>query len=312
MKTVVILDAECTIRNDLNFEELGRTCNLTIYDKTESRELTIKRLQNTEIALTNKTVIDKYVIDNCPSLKFVSVLATGYNVVDCQYAREKGIIVSNVPNYSTESVVQHTFALILNEFSKISTHVDAVKNNQWAKSGEFSCLIEKTKNLFGKTLGIIGYGAIGKRVAMVAKAFGMNVLINTRTPVEGCVDLNTLLKNSDVISLHCPLTSTNARMINEDTISIMKEGVVIVNTARGALVDESAVNNALNLGKISAYLSDVLTIEPPQDSVLISNEKSYVTPHIAWANYESRKRLIEVTCDNVLAYINKKPINVVN
>ena len=312
MKTVVILDAECTIRNDLNFEELGRTCNLTIYDKTESRELTIKRLQNTEIALTNKTVIDKYVIDNCPSLKFISVLATGYNVVDCQYARTKGIIVSNVPNYSTESVGQHTFALILNEFSKISTHVDAVKNNQWANSGEFSCLIEKTKNLFGKTLGIIGYGAIGKRVAMVAKAFGMNVLINTRTPVEGCVDLNTLLKNSDVISLHCPLTSTNARMINEDTISIMKEGVVIVNTARGALVDESAVNNALNLGKISAYLSDVLTVEPPQDSVLISNEKSYVTPHIAWATYESRKRLIEITCDNVLAYINKKPINVVN
>lgn len=312
MKTVVILDAECTICTDLNFEELGRTCNLTIYDKTESRELTIKRLQNTEIVLTNKTIIDKYVIDNCPSLKFISVLATGYNVVDCQYAREKGIIVSNVPNYSTESVVQHTFALILNEFSKISTHVDAVKNNQWAKSGEFSCLIEKTKNLFGKTLGIIGYGTIGKRVAMVAKAFGMNVLINTRTPVEGCVDLNTLLKNSDVISLHCPLTSTNARMINEDTISIMKEGVVIVNTARGALVDESAVNNALNLGKISAYLSDVLTIEPPQDSVLISNEKSYVTPHIAWATYESRKRLIEITCDNVLAYINKKPINVVN
>ena len=312
MKKVVILDAECTIRNDLNFEELGRTCNLTVYDKTESRELTIKRLQNTEIALTNKTIIDKYVIDNCPSLKFISVLATGYNVVDYQYARTKGIIVSNVPNYSTESVVQHTFALILNEFSKISTHVDTVKNNQWANSGEFSCLIEKTKTLFGKTLGIIGYGAIGKRVAMVAKAFGMNVLINTRTPIDGCVDLNTLLKNSDVISLHCPLTSTNARMINEDTISIMKEGVVIVNTARGALVDESAVNNALNLGKISAYLSDVLTVEPPQDSVLISNEKSYVTPHIAWATYESRKRLIEVTCDNVLAYINKKPINVVN
>ena len=312
MKTVVILDAECTIRNDLNFEELGRTCNLTVYDKTESRELTIKRLQNTEIALTNKTVIDKYVIDNCPSLKFISVLATGYNVVDCQYARTKGIIVSNVPNYSTESVGQHTFALILNEFSKISTHVDTVKNNQWANSGEFSCLIEKTKTLFGKTLGIIGYGAIGKRVAMVAKAFGMNVLINTRTPIDGCVDLNTLLKNSNVISLHCPLTSTNARMINEDTISIMKEGVVIVNTARGALVDESALNNALNLGKISAYLSDVLTEEPPQDSVLISNEKSYVTPHIAWATYESRKRLIEVTCDNVLAYINKKPINVVN
>lgn len=312
MKTVVILDAECTIRNDLNFEELGKTCNLTIHDKTECRELTIERLQNTEIALTNKTVIDKYVIDHCPSLKFISVLATGYNVVDCQYAREKGIIVSNVPNYSTESVVQHTFALILNEFSKIATHVDAVKNNQWANSGEFSCLIEKTKNLFGKTLGIIGYGAIGKRVAMVAKAFGMNVLINTRTPVEGCVDLNTLLKNSDVISLHCPLTSTNARMINEDTISIMKEGVVIVNTARGALVDESAVNNALNLGKISAYLSDVLTMEPPQDSILASNKKSCITPHIAWATYESRKRLIEITCDNVLAYINKKPINVVN
>ena len=312
MKKLVILDGKCIIQNDLNFNNFTKVCNVRYFDRTDKNKI-IDNINDAEIVLTNKTPIDKEILDKCKNIKFISVLATGYNVVDVEYANKLNVIVSNVPAYSTESVVQHTFALILDLFSKISIHNSAVKNGKWAETSDFSLMVDKTYELKGKTLGIIGYGSIGKRVAEVARAFGMNVVINTRTPVEDSVDLQTLLANSDVISLHCPLTNSNFHLINSETLKYVKDNAIIINTARGSLIDEEAIARALNDDKLGGYACDVLSQEPPTENIPLFGAKNcIITPHIAWATKEARSRLIDITYQNVLAYISGNPINIVN
>lgn len=312
MKKIVILDSACATQNDLDFEVIKKFGTVEEYPRTPYA-LAAERIGDAEIVITNKVKIDKEIIDRCPSIKFISVLATGYNIIDIDYAKEKGIIVSNVPSYSTDSVVQHTFALILNIACGIDNHINAVKNGKWATAPDFCLYLKNTFELSGKTLGIIGYGAIGNKVASVAKAFGMNVLIYSRTPKPETTDKETVFSQSNIISIHCPLNANSRNLINDETIKIMKEGVIVINTARGEIVDEKAVQRGLESGKIAYYAADVSCKEPPErDNPLFAHENCLITPHIAWATTEARNRLIKITSDNIKAYIGGNPINVVN
>ncbi len=312
MSKIVVLDAATLMQNDLSLNALEKFGSVKIYERTP-KDKVIERLQNAEIAVTNKTIIDASVIDACSNLKYIAILATGYNVVDCEYARSKGIPVSNVPAYSTVSVVQHTFALILELCSQVGAHSQTVAKGDWVKSQDFCYCVAKLTEISNKTLGIVGYGNIGKVVAKVAKAFGLNVLVHNRTPFDGSVSLEELLQKSDIISLHCPLTRDNEKMINAKTLALMKENAILINTARGALIDEKALADALKSGKISGAGLDVLSKEPPNsDNPLLGLPNCIITPHIAWATLEARTRLLNVTLDNIQGYIDNKPVNVVN
>lgn len=312
MSKIVVLDYVALAQNDLSLDVLKTFGEVDLYLRTP-KEKVIERLRNAEIALTNKVIIDKTVIDACPSLKYISVLATGYNVVDCAYARSKGISVSNVPAYSTDSVVQHTFALILELYSKVGVHNQSVSAGDWVNSIDFCYCVSNLTELSGKTLGIIGYGSIGKSIEKIANAFGMKILINTRTPFAGCVSLEELLRNSDIVTLHCPLTADNVKMINDKTLSLMKKSAILINTARGGLIDEDALSNALKMGKIAGAGVDVLSSEPPKrDNPLLSSPNIIITPHIAWATLEARSRLLKITCDNIKGYQKNQLINIVN
>jgi len=263
--------------------------------------------------LTNKVIIDKDIIDSSPALKLVSVLATGYNVVDCNYARQKNVAVSNVPSYSTDSVAQHTFALILELCAHSGKHSRAVSDNKWCISEDFCLCLTPIIELKNKVIGIIGYGSIGKAVAKIAEAFGMKVLIHNRTPFECCVSLDELYKQSDIITLHCPLTDSNKQMINKEAIALMKKSAIIINTARGGLIDEDALAYALNNDLLLGFGADVLSEEPPKESnKLLKAKNTVITPHIAWASSEARGRLLEITEQNVKNFLDGEPINVVN
>lgn len=312
MRKIVILDGYTLFNTDLSFDALKDYGEVEFYERTPA-DLTAERIRDAEIVLTNKTVIDKKVIDACPSLKFVSVLATGYNVVDCDYARKKGITVSNVPSYSTPSVVQHTFALLLELCARTGAHNASVQNGDWQRSKDFCYWLNPLTELSGKVFGIVGYGSIGRSVTKVAEAFGMKVLVNNRTPFEGSVSLEKLLSEADVVSLHCPLTEQNKKFINKETISLMKPSAFLINTARGALIDEEALKEALTSRKIAGAALDVLDKEPPKDgNCLIGLENCVITPHIAWASLDARRRLSAITLKNVASYIDGKPINAVN
>lgn len=298
--------------DDLNFDGLSIFCDVRVYDETPAGKI-IERMKGADIVLTNKTPIDRAAIDGCPKLKYISVLATGYNVVDAEYAAEKGIPVSNVPAYSSDSVAQHAFALLLSATNRVSEHVAFAKRNKWAQSGQFSACLAKIPELKGKTLGIVGYGDIGKKVAEIARAFGMRAVACRRRPDPDCVSREELFRISDVISLHCPLTAETKGMIDEAAIREMKQGVTIVNTARGGLIDEKAVLKGLESGKIGRYLADVTMLEPPEpNDRLVKHRNAMITPHIAWATFEARKRLIAQTVENVRAFASGEPINVVN
>ncbi|MFA6866113.1 MAG: D-2-hydroxyacid dehydrogenase [Clostridia bacterium] len=312
MTKIVVLDASPMSQNDITIESLSKLGEFFAYERTPDN-LIIERIGDAEIVLTNKVLIDKNVMDLCPNIKFISILATGTNVVDLEYAKSKGIIVSNVPAYSTESVAQHTFALYLELCSKVGIHTQSVHNGDWVNSKDFCYCLDSVVEINNKVFGIIGYGNIGKRVAEIAKAFGMKVLINNRTPFEGSVSINEVLEKSDVVSLHCPLTSANEKFINKNTISKMKKSAVIINTARGGLIEEQDLADALNSKQIAGAGLDVLTIEKPnKDNPLLSATNCIITPHIAWASYEARARLLEVTRNNIIKYLDKKPQNVVN
>lgn len=312
MKKIVILDGYTLFNTDLSFEALKEYGTVEFYERTPS-SLTAERIGDAEIVLTNKTVIDKTVIDACPDLKLISVLATGYNVVNCEYARTKGITVCNVPSYSTPSVVQHTFALLLELCARTGAHNDSVQKGEWQRSKDFCYWLNPLTELHGKVFGIIGYGNIGKSVAKVAEAFGMKVLINNRTPFEGSVSLEKLLSEADVVSLHCPLTEQNKKFINKNTLSLMKPGAFLINTARGALIEEKDLKEALIEGKIAGAGLDVLDTEPPKDgNCLIGVKNCIITPHIAWASLDARRRLSAITLKNVASYIDGKPVNTVN
>ena len=318
---IVILDGYTENPGDLSWEELGKLGDPTVYDRTpvnDEAEI-IRRIGDAEVVFTNKTPITKAVIDACPNMKFISVLATGYNVVDYVYAGEKGIPVTNVPAYGTAAVAQYTIALLLEICHHVAHHSQTVYEGKWANSVDFCYWDYPLIELAGKTMGIIGFGRIGQQTAKIAKSLGMNILATgSRETAQGrelaeYTDLNTLLQRSDVISLHCPLFPETQGIINKESIAQMKDGVILLNTSRGPLLVEEDVAEALNSGKIAAAAMDVVSKEPiSADNPLLKAKNCLITPHIAWAPKESRQRIMDCAVENVKAYIAGAPINVVN
>lgn len=315
---IVVLDGFCLNPGDINWGEIAALADrMVIYDRTPPA-LVAERASNYEIILTNKTVIDKEAIDSLPKLKYIGVLATGYNVVNCEYAKKKGIIVTNIPAYSTESVVQAVFGLIIELASGIGIHDRSVHNGEWAACPDFCYRKKTTFELAGKTLGIVGMGRIGKRIKDVASAFGMKVIANNKNlsgAGEGFtyVPLDTLFRESDIISLNCPQTAENTGMINSAAIELMKPSAVIINAARGGLIVEKDLAAALNEGRLAGAGLDVLSKEPPEpDNPLLSAKNCVITPHTAWATSDARARLMTTAAANISAFIKGEPVNVVN
>lgn len=315
---IVVLDGHAVNPGDLSWDMIENLGDLKVYDYT-APEQTVSRLQGATVALTNKTVIDAQVLDACPTVKLICVLATGYNVVDCVAAKQRGIPVCNVPAYGTDAVAQFTFALLLELCHQVGHHSIAVHEGRWCKSRDFCFWDTPQMELAGKTMGIIGFGRIGRAVGKIANAMGMHVIAYNRSrcpegeTIGQYVDLETLLKTADVISLHCPLTDENAGMINKEALSMMKDGALLLNTARGPLLDEKDVAEALASGKLRGAAVDVVSREPILESnPLLSAPNCIITPHMAWAPTESRQRILECTSRSISAFLDGKPINTVN
>ena len=312
---IVVLDGYTLNPGDLSWNELEAVGNLKVYERTEA-DLVVERCKDAEIIITNKTVISEEVISELPNLKYVGVLATGYNVVDTKIAAEKGIIVTNVPAYSTDSVAQLTFSLLLELTLNVGVHNQSVQNDEWTNSKDFSYSKTPLIELNGLTLGIVGFGGIGQAVAKIANAFGMKVLVNNRSEIKNLpeyltvVDKTELFKMSDVVSLHVPLTDESSEFVNNDMLKLMKPTAYFINTGRGGLINESDLAEALNTNKIAGAGLDVLSTEPPQkDNPLLSAKNCVITPHIAWSTIAARKRLMTVAVENVNGFINGKPQN---
>lgn len=309
---IVILDGATAKGKELDFDFLNQFGDVTYYDTTSNEDV-LSRAKDADILVINKIVMDKDTLAECKNLKLISILATGYNIVDIEAAKALGITVCNVPYYSTNSVAQLTFAFILEFACKLSLHTQSVARGDWQNCKDFAYTLDTLHELSGKTLGIIGYGSIGKKVAQIGKAFGMNVLISTRTPVDGCVSKEEVFKNADFVTLHCPLNEQSKLMINEKSLALFKPTAYLINTARGGLIDENALAAALNSGKIAGAALDVLTSEPPKaDNPLIHAKNCIITPHMAWSSLEARVRLLHATEDNVRAFLQNAPINKVN
>lgn len=312
---IVIMDGHAMNPGDLSWDFLKEFGTVAYYDRTYGEALTIERIGDADIILLNKTPITDSILAGCPNLKLICILATGYNVVDCDAAARRGVRVCNVPGYSTDSVAQFTFALLLELCCHVGLHNDSVHAGEWTACPDFCYWKTPQMELAGKTMGIIGYGSIGKAVGRIAQAFGMRVLAYSRTHHKGIeyVDLDTLLAQSDVVSLHCPLFPETRHIINTDTISKMKDGAILLNTARGPLIDEAAVAQALASGKLSGAAMDVVDSEPiSADSPLLTAPNCIITPHIAWAPIETRQRILDITAENIRAYLNGTNLNVVN
>ncbi|MBQ9375115.1 MAG: D-2-hydroxyacid dehydrogenase [Ruminococcus sp.] len=314
---LVILDSETVARNDVSLEPITSLCDTKVYGYTPNEEVA-KTIDDADAVICNKCLITDDVFERCPNLKYVGLFATGYNNVDIASAKKHGAVVCNVPAYSTNSVAQHTFAFILNYYNKIAEYAKTVDNGDWVNYKLFSYFYIPTTELAGKTLGIVGYGDIGQKTAQLAKAFDMNVVTYTRSPekvsdgTKTC-SLDELLAVSDIVSLHCPLTSDNEKMINKDTLQKMKKTALLVNTARGGLVDEYALTDALNNDVIAAACIDTLTFEPMREDCPLRKAKNCtITPHIAWAPKETRERLLEKVAQNLKHWIDGNPENVVN
>lgn len=315
---IVVLDGYTLNPGDLSWNELEALGNLKVYDRTEP-SLVIERCKDAKIIITNKTIISEDLILQLPNLKCIGVLATGYNVVDTKVASEKGIVVTNVPAYSTDSVAQLTFSLLLELVMNVGIHNQSVQKGEWANSLDFSYSKIPLVELNGLTLGIVGFGKIGQAVAKIANAFGMKIIVNSRNEIINLpeyatqVNLKKIFKESDVISLHTPLTAENNQFVNNKMLTLMKSSAYLINTGRGGLIRESDLAEALNSNKIAGAGLDVLSTEPPQkDNPLLSAKNCVITPHIAWATIAARKRLMNVAVDNVRAFINGKLQNVVN
>lgn len=309
--TIVYLDAY-PLGADIDLKPLKNLGEFTAYDRTKQNEV-VHRAGNAEIILTNKCVISAEIMDRLPQLRYIGVTATGYNIVDVKAAAERGITVTNASDYSSNSVAQHVFAMLMRIQNRIFEHSDVDK---WVQSPDF-CYFNSTINeLSGKTFGVVGYGGIGKKVVKIAEAFDMKVLINKRTldlDDNRMVELETLLTQSDYISLHLPLTDDNKELINSSTLSMMKKNAIFINTARGGLVNERDLANALNEDNIGGAALDVLSTEPPaSDNPLLKAKNCVITPHIAWGSYEARKKLLEIVVENIKAFQQNKPTNVVN
>lgn len=318
---IVVLDGYTENPGDLSWDELGKLGELTVYDRTSltDEDEAIARIGDAEVVFTNKTPITKKIIDACPGMKMISMLATGYNVVDYVYAAEKGIPVTNVPTYGTASVSQFSIALLLEVCHHIGHHDASVHAGDWASCIDWCYWDYPLMELEGKTIGIIGFGRIGQAEGRIAKALGMKVLAYDLYPSDSgreiaeYVDLDTLYARSDVITLHCNLTPENTGMINRESIAKMRDGVIIINNARGQLIHEQDVADALNSGKIGAAGLDVVYTEPIRaDNPLLKAKNCIITPHISWAPKESRQRIMDCAVANAKAYIDGAPINVVN
>ena len=318
---IVVLDGYTENPGDLSWDELGKLGELTVYDRTpvDDEAEIIRRIGDAEVVFTNKTPISRTTIDACPNMKFISLLATGYNVVDYNYAGEKGIPVTNVPSYGTASVAQFAIAMLLEICHHVAHHSQTVHEGKWATSIDWCYWDYPLIELDGKTLGIIGFGRIGQQAGRIASALGMKVLAydseesDSGRAIGTYTDLDTLLRQSDVIALHCPLFPDTQGIINKDTISKMKDGVIILNNSRGPLVVEQDLADALNSGKVAAAGLDVVSTEPIKpDNPLLQAKNCIITPHISWAPKESRQRIMDCAVANVKAYIAGAPINVVN
>lgn len=316
---IVILDGHALNPGDLDYGCLEQFGELIVYDRTETEAEAAERIGNAEIILINKFPITESLLAACPSIRLICVQATGYNVVDCAAAKRRNIPVCNVPAYGTASVAQFTMALILELCHRIGLHNHSVHQHEWEQCPDFCYWLRPQMELNGKALGIIGFGRIGRAVGNLAKAFGMNVLAYSRSQCEEgreigeYVDLDTLLSQSDIISLHCPLFPETENLINKDTIAKMKDGAMLVNTARGQLINETDVADALKSGKLRGAAVDVVSQEPIRsDNPLLTTRKCIITPHIAWAPTESRQRLLDTVAANIRGFMEGKPQNVVN
>lgn len=317
---IVILDAYTANPGDLSWDGLKALGEVEVYDRTSPSEV-LSRAEGAEALLVNKVKITREVIESLPSLRYIGVLATGYNVVDLDAAKEHGIVVTNVPAYSTMSVAQMVFAHILNITNSVAHYSAEVDSGRWASSKDFCFYDSGLTELDGKTMGVVGLGNIGMAVARIGMALGMNVMAFSRkTEVElrelGIQKASTyeeLFSASDILSLHCPLTYDTHHLVNAERLSLMRPGAILINTGRGPLVDEQALADALSAGRIAGAALDVLGDEPPgQENPLVSLPNCYITPHIAWATVEARERLIKIVADNIKAFIMGKPVNVVN
>lgn len=317
---IVILDGYTENPGDLSWGELEALGELTVYDRTPMDEdEIIRRIGDAEVVYTNKTPITKKVIDACPNMRFISVLATGYNVVDFVYAGEKSIPVTNVPTYGTDSVSQFAIALLLEICHHIGHHDNTVHGGKWEESADFCYWDYPLIELSGKTMGIIGFGRIGQRTGVLSKALGMKVLAydsyesDAGRAIAEYVDLDKLLTESDVVALHCPLFPETKEIIRKETIEKMKDGVILINNSRGPLVNEQDLADALNSGKVYAAGLDVVSTEPIRgDNPLLGAKNCIITPHISWAPKESRQRIMDCAVDNLKGYIAGSPVNVVN
>lgn len=313
---IVVLDGFALNPGDLSWDGLKKFGNCTVYDRTPP-ELLIERAKDADAVTTNKVILNREILDQLPRLKYIGVLATGYNVVDVEAARNAGTTVTNIPAYSTNSVAQMVFSHILHFVQNVAVHAQSVSNGDWAKSTDFAYWKTPQTELAGKTLGIIGFGQIGQAVAKIGLAFGMKIIFNNRSEKKTDinaqqVELDTLLSESDFLSINCPLTAENAGFINKSAIVKMKQSAFLVNTGRGPLINEQDLADALNSGRIAGAGLDVLSVEPAKENNPLTTAKNcFITPHIAWATFEARTRLMDIASKNLQAFIDGEPQNVV-
>ena len=316
---IVVLDGYTVCPGDLTWDSLRALGEVTVYERTP-REEVVPRIGDAQVVLTNKVVISREVLAACPNVRYIGVLATGYNVIDLAAADERGVVVTNVPAYSTHAVVQHAMALLLQSASHVAQYDAQVKAGRWVSSPDFCFFGEPMEELAGRTMGIVGFGHIGQAMERAAAGLGMQVIVSTPHPKPELagedvrfVAMDELLAGSDVISLHCPLTEKTRGLIGAQTIAAMREGVRVINTARGPLVDGRAMADALACGKVACYMADVMENEPLRaDDPLLSAPNTILTPHVAWAPHQTRERLLSVAVGNVAAFLSGTPRNVVN
>ena len=313
---IVVLDAQTITKGDISLSPLEKFGEVVTYNLTEYEEIP-QRIEDADAVICNKTLLDKTSLKNANKLKYIGLFATGYNNIDVEYCSKNGITVCNAGSYSTNAVAQHTFALILEHFTNVGKYNEFCHNGGWQTAQTFSPFVFNLNELADKTIGIVGFGAIGQAVAKIALAFNMNVLAYNRSQKTyddvSFVDMDTLLNNSDIVTVHCPLNSESENMFNKDTFAKMKQGAFFVNTARGGVMNEQDLIDALESNHLSGAAIDVLSVEPMSKNSNLPNTKNLIiTPHIAWAPIETRERLIDIVCKNIECFINKTPINVVN
>lgn len=315
---IVVLDGYTLNPGDLSWDGLKKLGELVVHERTPPEKI-IERADGAEAVLTNKTRLNREVIRKLHALRYIGVLATGYDVVNTQDAAKRGVIVTNIPNYATASVAQHVFAMILEQTNHASAHAHSVYKGRWERCPDFSYWTHPIRELDGLTMGVLGLGRIGSKVARMAQAFGMRVIVHTEDPPkpmpEGMelVSVDEIFKQSDFLSLHCPLTPETEKIVNASRLALMKPTAMLVNTARGGLIDEAALADALARKKIAGALLDVLTHEPPdKKNPLLRARNCWITPHQSWASRAARQRLMTIAVDNLRAFVEGHPVNIVN